>query len=80
LFLVKFQASALDESHHLLIKLSCKSACDNLDAISANLQYAFVQPILQLSKKSWWPLLRLHFLYLHTSDVHQTYTRSIEAE
>ena len=30
-FLVKFQASILDESHHLLVKLSCKSACENLD-------------------------------------------------
>jgi len=29
--LVKFQASILDESHHLLVKLSCKSACENID-------------------------------------------------
>jgi len=30
-FLVKFQASILDESRHLLVKVSCKSACENLD-------------------------------------------------
>ena len=33
LFLVKFQVSSLDESQHLLVKLSCESACENLDAI-----------------------------------------------
>ena len=35
LFLVNFQVSTLNESHHILVKLSCKSAWDNLDAISA---------------------------------------------
>ena len=35
LFLVKFQASTLDQSHHLLVKLSCKNGYENLDAISA---------------------------------------------
>jgi len=35
MFSGKFQASTLDESHHLLIKLSCKNACENLDAINA---------------------------------------------
>jgi len=35
LFLVKFQASNLVESHHLLVKLSCKNPCENLDSISA---------------------------------------------
>jgi len=35
LFLVNFQASNLVENHHLLVKHSCKNACENLDAISA---------------------------------------------
>jgi len=33
--LVKFQVSTLHESQHLLVKLSCESACENLDALSA---------------------------------------------
>jgi len=32
---VKFQAFILDESHNLLLKLSCKSACENRVAVSA---------------------------------------------
>ena len=40
LFLVKFQASASVESHHLIIKRSCKTACKHLDAMSA--RYAVV--------------------------------------
>jgi len=35
LFLVKFQASTLDQSNHSLAKLDCKSRCENLDAISS---------------------------------------------
>ena len=57
LFLVKFQASTLDQNHHLLVKVSCESACENLDAISARSAVCFVQPILQLSKKSSLPPL-----------------------
>ena len=34
-FLVKFPAFSLDESHHLLVMLSCKNARENLDAINA---------------------------------------------
>jgi len=34
LHLVKFQVSTLDESNHLLVKLFCKTTCENLDAIS----------------------------------------------
>jgi len=34
LFLVKFQASTVDQTHHFLVKLSCESACENLDTIS----------------------------------------------
>jgi len=50
-FLVKFQASTLDQSHHMLVKLSCESACENLDAIRARSAVYLLQPILQLSKK-----------------------------
>jgi len=33
LFSINFQVSILNESHHLLVKLSCKSACENLDVL-----------------------------------------------
>jgi len=33
LFLIIVQVSILNESHHLLVKLSCKSACENLDVL-----------------------------------------------
>jgi len=71
LFLVKFLASTLDQSHHLLAKFSCKNTCENLDAISAKSAVYFLQPILQLSKKSSCPPLWLRFLYLHCCDVYQ---------
>ena len=41
LFLVKFQVSTLEESQHLLVKLSCESACENLDAVSARSALCF---------------------------------------
>jgi len=41
LFLVKFEASTLGESHQLFVKLSCKSACENIDDTQHDLQYAF---------------------------------------
>ena len=65
LFLVNFQISTLNESHHFLVKLSCKSVCENNDAISARSTVCFIQPILQLSKESSWQPLWLRFLCLH---------------
>ena len=78
-FSVNFQVSTFNESHHFLVKLSCESVCENLDAIlvSARSAVCFFQPTLQLSKESSWPSLWLRFLYLHASDVHQhTFNRS----
>jgi len=77
LYLVKFQDSTLDD--HLLVKLSCKSSCENIDAISAQSAVCLLQPMLHLIKKPSWPTLCLRFLYLHACDVHQ-HTRSIEAK
>jgi len=49
---MKFLASTLDQhqTQHLLVKFSCKSACENLDAISATSAVRFMQAILQLNK------------------------------
>ena len=58
---VNFQTSTLDQSHHLLVKRSCESACENLEAISARSAACLLQPILQLSKKSSLPPLCLRF-------------------
>jgi len=72
LFLTKFQVSILNESHHLLVKLSCKSACENLDVLcmpfAPNIAAVIVAAIM------------IAFLYLHASDVQYTNTGSIEAE
>jgi len=57
-FLVKFQASILDESHPLRVKVSCKSPFQNLDVLSARSAVCLLQPILQLSL---WPPLWLRF-------------------
>ena len=59
--IVKFQASTLDQCHHLLINLSCKSASKPLNATSARSAACFFQPIVQLSKKSSRSTLRLRF-------------------
>jgi len=77
LFLVKFQASILAKSHHLLIKLSCKSACENIDGFSARSEACPLQLILQLTKKSSCPPLWFRF-YIYTLLMY-TNTRSIEA-
>ena len=77
LFLIKFLVSALDQSHHLIVRFSRKSACENHDAVSARSAVCFLQPILKLSKKSSCPPLWLRLLYLYASDVHQhTFNRS----
>jgi len=79
LFSVKFQVSTFSENYHLLVKFFCESACKNLDAIRARSAVCFFRPILQLSKKSWWPpLWWLPFSYVHaSSDVCQhTISRS----
>ena len=79
--IVRFQASALDQCHHLLINLSCKSASKPLNVISARSAVCFLQPILQLSKKSSRPKLRLRFLYcIYALRMHTNTARSIEAE
>ena len=76
-FSVNFKTSTFNKSHHFLVKLAFGSVCENLDAISARSAVGFFQPILQLSKESSWPSLRLRFLYLYASDVHQhTFNRS----
>jgi len=62
---VKLPASALDQ------KLSCKSACENLDAISARSAVSLLEVMLHLSKKSLWPPLWLRMLYLHAYYLHQ---------
>jgi len=79
--IMKFQASTSDHCHHLLIKLSCKSASEPLNAISARSAVCFLQPILQLSKKSLRPPLRLRFLYcIYTHRIYTNTERSIETE
>ena len=75
---LKFQASTLDQSHHLLGILSCKHACKNLVAVSARPAVCFFQPILQLNKKSSQTPLPLRF-YICTLLMY-TNTRLIEAE
>ena len=77
----KFPASTLDQCHHLLINLFCKSANKPLRAVSAWSALCFWQPILQLSKKSSRPPWQLHFLYcIYTLWMYTNTARSIEAE
>jgi len=79
--IVKFQASTLDQRHNLLINLFCKSARKPLDARSARSAVGFLQPILQLSKTSSRPTLRLRFLYcISTLRMCTNTARSIKAE
>jgi len=66
LFLEKFQAYTLDQSHQPLVKLSCESACENLDAISARSAVCLLQPILQLGRSHRGRHFDCVFLYLHT--------------
>jgi len=47
---MQYQASTLSESNHLLVGLTCESACENLDALSARFALCFLQPINRLRK------------------------------
>jgi len=40
----------LNESHHFLLKLSCKSVCGNLDAVSARFAVCFFQTIFAVEQ------------------------------
>jgi len=46
-----FLACTLDQNHHLLVKFSCKSACENLDAISARSAICLLQAVLQFEQE-----------------------------
>jgi len=41
---VKFKASTLDQRDLLLVKLSGKTACENLDVLSAQYGVGFLKP------------------------------------
>ena len=76
----KFPAFTLDQCHHLLINLFCKNASKPLNAASARSAVCFLQPILQLSKKSSRPPTRLRFLYcIYTLWMYTNTACSIEA-
>jgi len=79
-FTVKFPASTLDQCHHLLINLFCKNASKPLNAVSARSAVCFLQPILQLSKKSSRLTLRLRLYCIYTLWMYTNTARSIEAE
>ena len=68
--IVKFQASTLDQCHHLLINLSCKSASEPVNA-----QY-YTWARSNRGRQYGWAC----FLYLHASDLHQhsTFTKAKE--
>jgi len=56
----------VDENHHLLVKLSCKSACENLDV--QNLQYAYAANVAVVIVFIVAAIM-IAFLYLHASGV-----------
>jgi len=69
---VKFQVSTLDDSHHLLEKLSCNSACENLDLLCMPFAANSAVVIVVIAAA-----IVIAFLYLSASDVHQhTFNRS----
>jgi len=71
--IVKFKASTLDQCHHLLINLSCKSASKPLNAISARSAVCFFAAHISVEQEVLPADITtaLLVLYLHASDVHQ---------
>jgi len=63
---MKFQVSILNESHHLLEKLSCKIACENLDVLCMPFAADIAVVIVVIVSA-----IIIAFLYLRASDVHQ---------
>ena len=75
LFFVNFQVSTLNESQHLLVKLSCESICENLDAFNASSAVCVFSANIAVEKGVIVAViviaLFIFFLYLPASDVHQ---------
>jgi len=71
LFLVKFQASALNESVRLLVKLSCKSAFENLDAARARAAICFFATNIAVDQEVIVVVIVISRLYLHAADGNQ---------
>jgi len=67
---VKFEASTLDVSHHLLVTLSCKSTCENSDDTLQALQHAFAA-IIAVVQQVIVDAITIAFIYLHDSDRHR---------
>ena len=77
----KFPASTLDHCHHLLVNLFCKSASKPLNDVSARSAVCFLQPILQMSRKSSRPPWRVRFFHcIYTLWMYTNTARSVEAE
>ena len=79
--MVKFQASTSDCCHHLLINLSCKSASEPLNAISARSGVLFAANIaIEQEVIGVAITIALLTLYLHSSESdvyqHSTFNRS----
>jgi len=86
MILVKFQGSTLDQSHHLLVKLSCKNASENRCSIEQKrsmlqiqyLQYAFCSQYCSWARshrgRHYGCTFYIYMLLLYSN------TRSIEAE
>jgi len=64
ILIVKFQASTLDQCHHLLINLSCKSASKPFNAQYCTI--ALEQEVIAAAIT-----IAFVIVYLHASDVHQ---------
>jgi len=78
LFLLNFRLSTLNESHHFLVKHSCESACENLDAISARSAVCFFSQYCSLTRSHRGRHCDCAF-YIYTLLM-CTNTRLIEAE
>jgi len=78
LFLLNYQVSTLNESHHFLVKHSCESACGNLDAISARSAVRFFSQYCRWTRSHRGRHCDCAF-YIHTLLMY-TNTRLIEVE
>jgi len=67
LFLVTFQVSALDESHRLLVKLPCKSACENLQCCQCKICTMLFSANIAVEQVILAAIVIAHFMFSYAS-------------
>jgi len=68
---VNFHVSTLNESHHLLVKISCESVFVKIVAIKCMICSMLFSTNIAVAQEVIVAVIAIALFYLHASDVHQ---------